>query len=406
MPAYFDHAATAPLHPAARAALVDALDRLGNPSSIHAHGQRARRALEDARARIGASLGAEAIETVLTSGGTESINLAIKGLWWARNRDAARPRILTTRAEHHSTLDAVAWLVDRQGAQVTWLPVDAVGRVDLAALEQELAGDGGADVALVTLLHANNEIGTVQPVRAVAQLAAAAGVPVHIDAVASYGQLPVSLHDLGVAALSVSAHKVGGPVGVGALAVARGTSPEALLHGGGQQLGFRSGTQDVVGALAFAAVADELVAHAEEAAASQRRARDEVLWLVRHHAPEAELRGDDPDAILDDAGTEVPARLPGNAHFTFPGSQGDSLLFLLDMAGVSASTGSACQAGIPEPSHVLLATGLDEATARGALRFTVGAETTAEELAALDASLPGVVAQARKAGLSNREVRL
>lgn len=398
---YLDHAATAPMHPAARAALLDAVDRLGNPASIHGHGQRARRALEDARARIAATLGAEPIETILTSGGTEGTNLAVKGLWWARNRGARRPRILTTRTEHHATLDAAQWLVEHEGAEIGWLEVDGDGRIRLDSLEAQL----GDDVALVTLLLANNEIGTVQPVRAVARRAAAAGVPVHVDAVAAYGQLPLDLHGFGVQALSVSAHKIGGPVGVGALAVRRGTTIDPLLHGGGQQLGIRSGTQDVAGALAFAAVAEVEAAEVADGSADahRRRLRDRVLAAIRAADPEAVVRGADPDAVLDDEGAAVPARLPGNAHATFPGCQGDSLVLLLDLAGVSAATGSACQAGIPEASHVLTGCGVAVDEALGALRFTVGPGTTDADVDRLAEVLPGVVAQARAAGLSTRK---
>lgn len=388
---YLDHAATTPLHPAAREAWLRASDSIGNPASIHAHGQRSRAELEAARERIARTLGAEAIETVFTSGGTESNNLAIKGLWWARNRGAARPVILTTRTEHHAALDAVAWLVEHEDAEVEWLAVDATGRIDLVAAAESIA-KAGDRAALLTTLHGNNEIGTVQPVSELASLCRARGIPVHVDAVASYGQLPVSLQEWGVDAVSVSAHKIGGPVGIGALAVARRAAPEALLHGGGQQRGLRSGTQDVGGALAFAAVADTFVDGVLPGTEGLRTLRDRLIRGVRERIPQAQLRGPDP------AG----ARLPLNAHFTFPGCQGDSLLFLLDLAGISVSTGSACQAGIPEPSHVLLGCGFDEATARSALRFTLGHTTIVEDIDRVLAVLPDAVAQAQRAGLSNR----
>lgn len=427
MPIYFDHAATAPLRPAARDAWLAAHERVGNPASIHAHGQAARAELEDARARIAAHLGAEPIETVLTSGGTESINLAIKGMWWAANPVAGapgRPVIVTSAAEHHATLDTVEWLVRAGGAEVAWVPVDGAGRVDVAALAEEL-GREGSRVALVSLLHANNEVGTVQPVAEIGALGRRFGVPVHIDAVASLGHVDVSLREWGVDAVSVSAHKVGGPVGVGALAVSRAATLEALLHGGGQQRGLRSGTQDVAGAAAFAAALDEAVNPAERV--RLRGLRDALIAGVRAAVPDARLRGPEVDVAAgaeavprtaaarsagaagaaQDAGAgaepgAAAARLVNNAHFTFAGAQGDSLLFLLDMAGISASTGSACQAGIPEPSHVLLAMGDDEATARGALRFTLGWNSTREDVDALVAALPAAVAAARKAGLSSR----
>lgn len=402
MVAYLDYAATAPMHPAAKAAFMDAVDQIGNPGSIHTHGQRARRVLERARATIAKSLGAESVETVLTSGGTESDNTAIQGLWQARNRDAQRPRILTTAIEHNAVLDTVAWMRDHYGAEVVIVPVDKTGVVDLDALEREL----DERTALVAMLHANNEIGTVQPVRAIAKLANAAGVPVHIDAVASYGSVPVSLHEWGVTSIAVSAHKVGGPVGIGALALRRGTKLEPLIHGGGQQYGLRSGTQNVAGAAAFAAVA-ELIADDEwlaEHAAKVRERRDRVIEIVREAVPDATLTGADPDAVLNDNGVEVAARVPGNAHFLFPGCQGDSLVYLLDMAGVSVSTGSACHAGIPEASHAVIGCGYQNEQALGALRMTVGEQTSDEELAVLAKALPGAYDRARKAGFSNREV--
>ncbi|WP_125107929.1 cysteine desulfurase family protein [Gulosibacter massiliensis] len=395
MPIYLDHAATTPMRPAARAAWLAAHERVGNPASIHAHGQSARASLEVARERLARHLGAQAIEVVLTSGGTEAINLALKGFWWAQNANPGaptRPRILTTRAEHHATLDAVEWLVARQGAEVEFVPVDAVGRVDLAALERLLESDA-ARTAVISVLHANNEVGTVQPVREIGELGRRFGVPVHIDAVASLGHEDVDLRGWGVQAVSVSAHKVGGPVGVGALVVSRDATVEALVHGGGQQRGLRSGTQDVAGAAAFAAALDEAVAPGERE--RLRGLRDELIRGIRAAAPEARLRGADPE-------TDAAGRLVNNVHFTFPGAQGDSLLFLLDMAQLSASTGSACQAGIPEPSHVLLAMGDDEATARGALRFTLGWDSTPADVEALLAALPGAYETARRAGLSNR----
>lgn len=379
MSIYLDHAATTPLRPEVLEAYVSALGVVGNPSSIHSQGQQAKRMLEEARERIAASLGADPVEVTFTSGGTEAVNLAVKGLYWARGRR----RILTSRAEHHATLDAVEWLVAHEGAVVDWIPVDGLGRLDLAYLAAALADD----VALVSVLWANNEVGTIQPVAEVVALAAAHGVPVHCDAVSAYGHVPVSLD--GLAALSVSAHKVGGPVGVGALAISRSASVTPLLHGGNQQRA-RSGTQDAAGAVAFG-VAATLV---ERGLPVDTALRDRLIAGVRAAVPDAVLRGDAVD------------RLPGNAHFTFPGCEGDSLLFLLDVAGFSVSTGSACQAGVPEASHVLLAMGVPESEARGALRITLGPDSTAAEVDAFVAALPAAVAQARAAGLADREPRL
>lgn len=379
MNVYLDHAATSPMPPEVIDAYASALALVGNPSAIHSSGQNAKRMLEEARETVAAAVGATPIEVTFTSGGTEAINLALKGLWWARGRG----RILSTRAEHHATIDALEWLERHEGAVIEWIPVDTLGRIDLAAVDAAI----GPDVALVTTLWANNEVGTVQPVAEIVALAAAHDVPVHADAVSALGQLPIDFAASGLAALSISAHKVGGPVGIGALITSRATVVEPLLHGGGQQR-FRSGTQDAAGAHAFgvavALASGDLAGHPARLTAL----RDHLVTGIRGAVPSAVLRGDPSD------------RLPGNAHFTFPGCEGDSLLFLLDAAGFSVSTGSACQAGVPEASHVLLAMGVPEPEARGALRFTLGDSTTVEELDALIAALPAAVTRARAAGLA------
>jgi cysteine desulfurase len=376
---YFDHAATAPMPAVVRETYVDALGLVGNPSSIHGHGQAARDLLETGRERVAESLGVDAVEVVFTGGGTEAVNLAIKGTFWSR---APRRRILTTRAEHHATLDAVDWLVRHEGAVVDWIDVDAVGRLSLDSLKRALASDPES-IALVTALWANNEVGTLQPVADIVRLAHAAGVPVHLDAIAAYGSVPTDVHAVGADLVSVSAHKIGGPVGIGALVVARTATVEPLIHGGNQQRA-RSGTQDAAGAAAFG-VAAGLSADTAALAALRDRLIVGLLEL-----PGVMLRGDP-----DPAG-----RLPGNAHATFAGCDGDALLYLLDREGFSVSTGSACQAGVAEVSHVLAAMGVPPEEARGALRFTLGAGTTADEIEALLAILPRVLTQARTASAS------
>ncbi len=388
MPVYLDHAATTPILPEALAAFTDALGTVGNPSSIHSAGQRAKMLLEDGRAAVARSLDADTVEVVFTSGGTESINLAVKGLFWARQRDRARPRIVVPGGEHHATVDTLTWLEAHEGAVIDVVPLDAQGRVDLAGLEARLAS--ADDVALVTFLWANNEVGTIQPVSRIVELAHAAGVPVHSDAVAAYGQVPVSFAASGLDALSVSAHKVGGPVGIGALVLGRKATVEPLIHGGGQQRQVRSGTQDAPAAAAFG-VAATMVAAEPMPHPSLVALRDRLVAGVRAAVPSAVLMGDPDD------------RLPGNAHFTFPGCEGDSLLFLLDAAGVAVSTGSACQAGVPEASHVLLAMGLSEQDARGALRITLGHTSTDADVDAFLAALPDAVARAGAAGMASRE---
>jgi len=387
---YLDHAATSPMRPDVIAAYTTALTVVGNPSSIHSQGQDAKRMLEEARESVARSVGADSVEVTFTSGGTEAINLAIKGLFWARVADSrssslSRRRILSTRAEHHATIDALDWLERHEGAVIDWIDVDELGRIDLAALEAAL----GPDVTLVTTLVANNEVGTIQPVAEIVALAAAHGVPVHADAVSAYGYLPIDFHVSGLAALSISAHKIGGPVGIGALIIGRGATVTPLIHGGNQQRA-RSGTQDAAGAVAFGVAASgatsELAAHTERL----RGLAERLAHGIQSAVPDAVLRGDPVD------------RLPGNVHATFPGCEGDSLLFLLDVAGFSVSTGSACQAGVPEASHVLLAMGLTEADARGALRFTLGPDTTSDEVDALLTALPAAVTRARTAGYSDR----
>ncbi|HEX6365356.1 MAG TPA: cysteine desulfurase family protein [Agromyces sp.] len=398
---YLDHAATTPMRAEAIEAMTAALAVVGNPSSIHSAGQYAKRLLEESRERIAATLGADGIEVVFTGNGTEAVNLAIKGLWWSRQADGARPRILVPAGEHHATLDTVEWLAAHEGAVVEELPVDEVGRLRLDAFEAALGRDA-ASVALVTMIWANNEVGTIQPVEEVARLTARAGVPLHVDAISAYGQLPIDFHGLrrstnaaagaGLVALSVSAHKIGGPAGIGALVLDRTAAVEPLIHGGGQQRKVRSGTQDVAAAVSFAAAAVAVHERLAEDAARMSALRDRLIAGTLAAVPSAVLSGDP-----DPAG-----RLPGNVHFSFPGCEGDSLLFLLDAAGVAVSTGSACQAGVPEPSHVLMAMGRSEADARGALRITLGHASTEADIDAFLAALPGAYEQAARAGLAAR----
>lgn len=381
MPVYLDHAATTPMLPESIAAYTSALGTVGNPSSIHSQGQQAKRMLEEAREQVAGSLGCDPIEVVFTSGGTEAVNLAIKGLYWSRQQGAARRRILVPRGEHHATVDTVEWLERYEGAEIDWIPIDALGRIDVAEVASRLSDD----VALLTFLWANNEVGTLQPVAELVALARAAGVPCHADAVSAYGHVDVDFAASGLDALSVSAHKIGGPLGIGALVLSRTATVVPLIHGGGQQRQVRSGTQDAPAAAAFGVAATH-------PRADVRALRDRVVAGVRAAVPAARLQGDPVD------------RLPNNAHFTFPGCEGDSLLFLLDTAGISVSTGSACQAGIPEPSHVLLAMGLDEASSRGALRITLGHSSTTDDVDEFLDALPGAVARAQRAGFADREV--
>ncbi|NYD66534.1 cysteine desulfurase family protein [Agromyces atrinae] len=399
MPVYLDHAATTPLRPEARDALVAALGVVGNPSSIHTMGQHAKRLLEEARETIASGLGADPIEVVFTSTGTEAVNLAIKGLYWRRQQDALRPVVVVPDGEHHATIDTVEWLERHEGAEIVHVPLDADGRVDVTALEAVLEREGQR-VAVVSMLWASNEIGTIQPVEAVAALAARYDVPLHVDAIAAYGHVPIDLKAVraasgsrgatGLVAVSVSAHKIGGPVGIAALVLARSAEVEPLLHGGGQQRRLRSGTQDLAAAVSFAAASSVALADLDAESARLGALRDRLVAGVAESVPGARLNGDAHD------------RLPGNAHFSFEGCEGDSLLFLLDASGVSVSTGSACQAGVAEPSHVLLALGRSEVEARGALRVTLGHTTTDDDVDAFLAALPAAHAQASRAGMAAR----
>jgi cysteine desulfurase len=383
--AYLDHAATTPMLPEAVEAYLGATGTVGNASSLHAPGRQARRRVEEAREQVASALRARPSEVIFTGGGTESDNLAVKGIFWARrDADAGRRRVVAGSVEHHAVLDAVRWLESHEAAEVTWLPVDAAGRVSPDALAEALDDD----VALVTAMWANNEVGTVQPVADLAAVAAARGVPYHTDAVQAVGQVPVDFGGSGVAAMTVSGHKLGGPVGVGALLLGRDVSCVPLLHGGGQERDVRSGTLDVPGIVAFA-VAVEISVKAQAALTCRlTMLRDELIDRVRAAVPDAVLNGDPCD------------RLPGNAHFSFPGCEGDALLLLLDAAGVACSTGSACSAGVAQPSHVLLAMGADEDRARSSLRFTLGHTSTSADIDELVAALPGAVERARRAGLT------
>ncbi len=386
--AYLDHAATTPMLPEAVEAMTAQLAVTGNASSLHAAGRRARRTVEEARETLAESLGARPSEVVFTSGGTEADNLAVKGLYWSRrDADPARVRVLASPVEHHAVLDAVHWLGEHEGAVVEYLPVDPYGRVHPDALREAVARNPD-DVALATVMWANNEIGTILPVRELADVAGEFGVPLHADAVQAFGQVPVSFADSGLAAMTVSGHKIGGPYGIGALLLGREYSPVPVLHGGGQERHVRSGTLDVPAVASFA-VAGRLAAEQQGWFAREIGAlRDALVTAVRTAVPDAILGGDPVD------------RLPANAHFTFPGCEGDSLLLLLDAQGIECSTGSACTAGVAQPSHVLLAVGTDPDLARGTLRFSLGHTSTEADVEAVAKVIAPVVERARAAGLA------
>jgi len=390
---YLDHAATTPMLPSVLAAMTEQLARVGNASSLHASGREARRVAEQSRERLAAVLGARPSEVLFTGGGTEGDNLAVKGLFWARHTaDQRRRRIVASPAEHHAVLDTVEWLEKHDGAEVTWLSVEPTGRVTPAALADAL-GDG-RDVALASVMWANNEIGAVSDLAALAEVAHAVDVPLHTDAVQAVGQLPVDFGTSGVDALTLTGHKLGGPMGAGALLLRRDVECTPLLHGGGQERDVRSGTLDVAAIVGLAEAAGSAVGDRVERTARLTALRNRLVSGVLAEVPDAQLNGPALDAVV--AGG--PGRLPGNAHLSFPGAEGDALLMLLDARGVECSTGSACSAGVARPSHVLLAAGADPERARSSLRFSLGHTSTDADVDALLEVIGPVVERARRAG--------
>lgn len=391
MSVYLDHAASSPLRPEALAAFTRQLEVCGNPSSVHQFGQSTRMALEEAREKLAAVVDCDRSEIIFTSGGTESTNLAVKGIYWQRQAESPdRKVIISAYTEHHAVIDAVEWLEKAQGAEVVWLGVSERGEVNLNELAQILEQRSG-EIALIALMWANNETGVITDMKAVTDLAKPHGVPVISDGVAAFGHIPISFRDSGLQALAITAHKVGGPIGVGALVISRASKLVSLTHGGGQERSMRSGTMNPAGAVAFAVAAELTVRESEELAKTHGEWVAEIIEAVTSIASDARFsRGDAPG-------------LPNNLHFTFPGCSGDSLLFLLDSAGVAVSTGSACTAGVASASHVLLAMGRSAAEASGTLRITFGYSTTRQDIDAFLAAFPAAYEGAKKAGLNGAE---
>ena len=386
---YLDHAATTPMLPQAASTMAELLTQSGNASSLHTSGRRARRVVEESREKVAAALGARPSEVVFTSGGTESDNLAVKGIFWSRRTaDPRRRRVLVSAVEHHAVMDSAEWLAAREGAVITWLPVDDVGRVTSEMLRAAIEVDPD-DVALVTVMWANNEVGTVQPVAELAAVAHEYGIPLHTDAVQTVGQIPVDFTASGVDAMTITGHKFGGPIGAGALLLGRDVDCVPVLHGGGQERDVRSGTLDVPAVAALAVAAEVAVREQPDRTQRLQHLRDELVVGVATAVPDALLNG---DPVFDSH-----RRLPGNAHFSFPGCEGDALLMLLDARGIECSTGSACSAGVARPSHVLLAMGHDEQRARASLRFSLGHTSTVADVAALVEAIGPVVERARSA---------
>lgn len=390
---YLDHAATTPMLPEAIEAMTAQLGRLGNPSSLHCTGRAARRVVEEAREAVAQALGARPSEVVFTGGGTEADNLVIKGLYWSRRaEDDRRRRVLVSAVEHHAVLDSAQWLGEHEGAEIELLPVDRLGRVHPETLREALERDPHS-AALVSVMWANNEVGTVQPIAELTEIARMYGVPIHSDAVQAIGQLRVDFAAAGLDAMTVTGHKIGGPIGVGVLLLGHDLTPVPVLHGGGQERDIRSGTLDTPAIAALAAAAELAVKRQPERAERLVGLREDLIRRVFEVVPEAVLNGD--------PGRDLEARLPGNAHLSFPGCEGDALLMLLDARAIECSTGSACSAGIAQPSHVLLAMGQAEERARGSLRFSLGHTSTQADVDALVDAIPAVVERARRAGMRN-----
>jgi len=374
MSVYLDHAATTPIFDVAVKAMTDALIKVGNPSSLHTEGRSTRKDVEDARELIAKSVGCLPSEVIFTGSGTEADNAAIKGLFWK----SGKKLILISAVEHHAVLDPALWLVEHEGAELIEIPVNKSGVLDLDFLK-DLIAKRGAEVALISVMHSNNETGVIQPIAEVVKIAG--DIPVHTDAVQSFTKTPLSYKELGVTSMALSAHKVGGPLGIGALILKRAYEIPALLHGGGQEREIRSGTLNAPAIVAFAAAAASEIYDATRV--NELRAQFEAGLLMS--APDAYINGMDAQ------------RLPGISNVTFPGTQSDSLLLLMDSEKVSCSTGAACSAGVHRPSHVLLAMGHDEISAQSSLRFSLGANSTAADVDFALSVLPKVIERGRAA---------
>ena len=374
---YLDHAATTPILPQALSAFTQQASKLGNPSSLHTQGRATRKDLEDARESIAKAVGCLPSEVIFTASGTEANNIALKGLFWL-GRKNGRNLVVISAIEHHAILDPAKWLADHESAEVIEVPVTTDGIIDLNFLS-DLIAKRGDEIAVISVMHANNETGVLQPIAEIVKLAGS--IPVHSDAVQSFGKVDLGYKALGLFAMTLSAHKIGGPLGIGALILRRAVEIPALLHGGGQEREIRSGTLNAPAIVAFAAAAD---AHTYDREAIAKL-RDEFAQRVVAEIPDAYVNGSKAD------------RLPGIVNITFPRTESDTLLLLLDSEKVSCSTGSACSAGVHRPSHVLMAMGHDDISAQSSLRFSFGSSNTAAEVDYVMSVLPGVIQRGRAA---------
>ena len=390
MPVYLDHAATSPIRPSVLAHYSKALEQVGNPASVHSFGQSSRQMLEEARETIAESIGCDRNEVIFTSGGTESDNLAVKGIYWqSHGQDRNRTLIVTSSAEHAAVLDAVNWLVTEQGAEAHFVSMNDDGVLDLAEFSDVL-NKRSDQIALVSLMWANNEIGVIHPIQKITALAREYAIPVHSDAIAALGHIPVNFAASGLSAMTITGHKVGSPVGVGALILARSEKLTPVFHGGGQERNLRSGTPDAAAASAMALAVKEAVGEQAQLELLHAKLSARLVAGVREVAPDVKVS------------SEHAPRLANNVHFRFPGCLGDSLLFLLDVNGVSVSTGSACAAGVSSPSHVVLSLGANSDEAMGTMRITFGHNSSDADVDAFLDAFPKAYEGAKKAGLTRR----
>jgi len=380
MSVYLDHAATTPMFDIAIDAMNTSLRKLGNPSSLHTEGRSTRKDVEDAREKIAKGVGCLSSEVIFTGSGTEANNAAIKGLFWHSDKKV----ILISSIEHHAVLDPAHWLVEHEGGELIEIPVDADGVIDLAFLKKTVA-ERASEIALISVMHSNNETGVIQPIAEVVKIAG--DIPVHCDAVQSFTKVALSFKDLGLFAMTISGHKVGGPLGIGALILRRAVEIPALLHGGGQERDIRSGTLNAPSIVALAAAVEAKLYDASKVA----ELRDSF---------EAGVLASRPDAVIN--GKSAP-RLPGISNITFPGTQSDSLLLLMDSQKVSCSTGAACTAGVHRPSHVLMAMGLTDVLSQSSLRFSFGTTNTASDVAYALSVLPDVIERGLAANAVGRK---
>ncbi len=383
---YFDNAATTPMSGVALAAFTDQARAIGNPSSLHGYGRSVRKELENARESIAAVIGAHSSEVIFTGSGTEADNLAIKGIFWQRRSENNRRNIVVISAiEHHAVLDPARWLADVDGAELIELPVNREGVVNLEFLS-DLVARRGDEIALISVMHANNEIGTLQPIKKIVEIANSKSIPVHTDAVQSLGKVAISFSDLGVFAMTLSAHKIGGPVGVGALILRKGMEITPLLHGGGQERDIRSGTFNAAGIVSFAAAVQSADRDREKNYAHFAKMRDALIEVAVKTIPGSWVNG-----VVSERS------LPSIVNIGFPNTESDSLLLLFDNEGIACSTGSACSAGVQQPSHVLLALGRNEREARSSLRFSFGPQNSASDIEYFQTCLSRVIERAQAA---------